>query len=120
MNVALRLRVTHVDETETVETVHARAVYSADPTDPNYSFSQATPSADLTMTITNPAAFGFFIGGRDYDFAVSPVAAELVTIASTEVAALTTDAAQALVSTEVAALTTDAPQALTAVEAPSA
>lgn len=43
------------------------AVYSADPASPNYSFSQATPNAQLTMTITNPAAYETFLEGGEYD-----------------------------------------------------
>jgi hypothetical protein len=42
------------------------AVYSSDPTTPNYSFSQATPTANLTMYINNPDAFAFFEGGGEY------------------------------------------------------
>lgn len=42
------------------------AVYSSDPTSPNYSFSKYTPSAELKMVITNPDAFQFFEGGTDY------------------------------------------------------
>ena len=44
------------------------AVYSSDPTDPNYSFSTATPSARLDLTISNPAAFNQYEFGKTYNF----------------------------------------------------
>lgn len=46
--------------------VKLSAVYSNDPTSPNYSFSQATPTANVTMFISNPDAFAFFEGGGEY------------------------------------------------------
>ena len=61
MSVVARLLVREVEDFGTHQVVKAGAVYSSDPTDPNYSFSQATPHAELTMTITNPAAFGAFV-----------------------------------------------------------
>lgn len=51
---------------EKTETVQLHAVYSSDPTDPNYTWSAATPGGNLTMTISNPAAFGKFEQGKDY------------------------------------------------------
>lgn len=42
------------------------AVYSPDPADPNYSYSKATPSADLSMYVTNPVAAEFFEQGAEY------------------------------------------------------
>ena len=32
----------------------------------NRSFSEATPTANLSMTITNKGAHGFFIAGKEY------------------------------------------------------
>lgn len=52
--------------TKNNERVILTAVYSPDPADENYSYSQATPSAHLTMTINNPQAFGFFEKGQEY------------------------------------------------------
>lgn len=46
--------------------VKLSAVYSNDPSSENYSFSQATPTANLTMYINNPEAFAFFEGGGEY------------------------------------------------------
>lgn len=67
-----KLRVSRVEQhknrTEQLcsETVHLNAVYSDDPTSENYSFSQATPCADLTMQINNPSALGFFQEGQEF------------------------------------------------------
>ncbi|MDE1905009.1 MAG: hypothetical protein KGH75_00980 [Rhodospirillales bacterium] len=60
-------------ERKSYELIGLRAVYSSDPSSPNYSFSQATPCADFSMTITNPAAFGAFLKGKEYDVLLSPV-----------------------------------------------
>ena len=46
--------------------VELNAVASGGPDDPNQSFAAATPSGKLTMTIQNPAAFGFFEPGQEY------------------------------------------------------
>jgi hypothetical protein len=46
--------------------VKLKAVYSNNPDSPNYSFSKATPSADLSMFISNPEAFAYFEGGGEY------------------------------------------------------
>lgn len=48
------------------ESVTLHAVYSSDPNDPNYSYSQATPSASAQMQINNPAALGKFEQGKLY------------------------------------------------------
>jgi hypothetical protein len=48
------------------ESVSFMAVYSPDPTSENYAWSQATPSGSLSMTITNPGAFGHFKQGAEY------------------------------------------------------
>jgi len=49
------------------KSVVLQAVVSDDPNSPNYSFSQATPSARVEMAITNPDAFEQFQEGRVYD-----------------------------------------------------
>ena len=46
--------------------VELTAVYSANPNDPNHTWSEATPSGNIKMTITNPAAFGKFKPGVAY------------------------------------------------------
>lgn len=52
--------------------VELHAVYSSDPGDPNYSYSQATPSAEIKMQITNPAVFNAFQTGRRYFITFTP------------------------------------------------
>jgi hypothetical protein len=51
---------------KTGEQVFLSPVYSSDPTTENYSFSQATPSGQISMGITNPGAWGFFERGAEY------------------------------------------------------
>ena len=52
--------------------VELHAVYSNDPKDPNYSYSQATPSAELKMQITNPTVFEAFRTGKRYLVTFTP------------------------------------------------
>lgn len=54
------------------ENVTLSAVYSPDRSDPNYEWSQATPSANLTMSISNPSAFGKFVQGQTYHVDFTP------------------------------------------------
>ena len=42
------------------------AVYTPNPDDPNYIFSKSTPSANLTMWVTNDSIFDFFKEGKIY------------------------------------------------------
>lgn len=53
------------------EQIILKAVYTDDPDDPNFSYSQATPSAELTMMITNPEAFGYLEPGAVYNVEIS-------------------------------------------------
>ena len=46
--------------------VTLQPVYSADHASPNYSWSQATPSGEVKLTITNPAAYEQFKIGGSY------------------------------------------------------
>lgn len=69
MSVIARLKVDKVSGEGNYRSVTMSAVYDSDPASPNYSFSQATPSASLTMSITNPAAFEQFVEGKLYDVA---------------------------------------------------
>ncbi len=45
-----------------------------DPTNPNHSFSKATPCGSVNMTITNPAAAEAFEVGKVYDIDFTPQA----------------------------------------------
>ena len=60
MSVKARMKVQTINAQPSVVAVTLAAVYSSDPEDPNFSYSSATPSASLSMTITNPAAFEQF------------------------------------------------------------
>lgn len=60
------------ENTKSGEKVDMHPVCSSDPADPNYSFSKATPSGDISLTITNPTAFGFFQEGQEYLIEFTP------------------------------------------------
>ena len=49
------------------KSVKLSPLYDPDPASPNYSFSQATPSGDVSLTITNPKAFDQFVEGKVFD-----------------------------------------------------
>lgn len=51
--------------------VTLEAVYSEDPEDPNYSYSEATPNATFTMTINNRDAIGYFVPGEVYNITIT-------------------------------------------------
>jgi hypothetical protein len=48
------------------EQVFLSPVYSSDPNTENYSFSQATPSGQISLWISNPGAWGYFERGAEY------------------------------------------------------
>jgi hypothetical protein len=73
MSVQARLRVQSITDFGASKQVKLHAVYSNDPATPNYTYSQATPQAELTMHITNPGAFSQFVVGKDYDLVFTPV-----------------------------------------------
>jgi hypothetical protein len=72
MVIKARLICESILKTEYAEIVKLRAVYSDDKKSPNYSFSQATPSAEMTMTVSNQAAWGAFVPGAQYDLTFEP------------------------------------------------
>lgn len=77
--IVMRLKANPIRETsnndgKVGEDVELWAVYSSDPSSPNYSFSKATPSARLTAHVSNPGAFGFFEPGAEYDVTFTRVA----------------------------------------------
>lgn len=55
-----------VNDFGTTEQVSLGAVYSSDPAHPNHAWSKASPSATLSITISNPAARGQFKPGKEY------------------------------------------------------
>lgn len=77
MNILAKVKCNKVDKGGTpdwpYEIVDFNAVYSSDPETENYSFSKATPSLNLTMSITNPGAFGAFEAGKEYYLDFTPV-----------------------------------------------
>jgi hypothetical protein len=46
--------------------VRLTPVYDADPDHPNFGWSKATPSGQVELTITNPAAFENFEVNKEY------------------------------------------------------
>jgi hypothetical protein len=71
-----KFKVDHVTHSEWDESVVLSAVSGSNDQDDeeNNQFSEATPSADLEMTVSNPSARGFFIPGKAYylDFQEAP------------------------------------------------
>lgn len=61
---------THVEKFNTGEFVNLSAVVSG--SEENKSFSEATPSGNLAMSITNPDALGFFEEGKEYYLDITP------------------------------------------------
>lgn len=58
------------------ESIRLSAVYSTDIGSLNYTYSKYTPYAEVTMSITNDAVFGFFVPGRCYDITFEPTPEE--------------------------------------------
>ncbi len=77
MNIKAKMRCHYVERHSnpgwSYEIVKLSAVYSDDKNSENYSFSQATPSADISMCISNPAAFGAFELNKEYYLDFTPV-----------------------------------------------
>lgn len=73
MSVSARMKINQIIETtyspaiDPVTQVVFNAVTTSDPNNPNYSFSKATPSAELRMTVTNPDALAQFVIGKTFD-----------------------------------------------------
>lgn len=73
--VTAKFKVNQVNDYGTHRQVHLSPVYSSDKSSPNYSWSQATPSGKLEMTITNPGAYEQFAIGKTYFMTFEEVAA---------------------------------------------
>ena len=74
MSVIARMKVDQIIETtygkneeNKFTQVVLRAVVTSDPNNPNYSFSKATPNAELKMTISNPDALSQLTIGKTFD-----------------------------------------------------
>lgn len=55
-----------------VELVKMSAVATDDPSDPNYTYSEATPAGSLELTVSNKDAHGAFQAGETYDISIEP------------------------------------------------
>lgn len=66
MNIAARMKCQRLEKTVDAEYITFTAVYSADRSDPNYTWSQFTPSGELKLTVTNKDVWGRFIPGDTY------------------------------------------------------
>ncbi len=73
--VTAKFKVSNVNDFGGYRQVHLSPVYSPDKDSPNYSWSQATPSGELKMTITNPSAYEQFAVGKTYFMTFEEVAA---------------------------------------------
>jgi hypothetical protein len=65
-----KMFVNSIEKQNGSEQTHLTAVYSG--SDENKSFSAATPSASLNISISNPAAQGFFVQGKEYYLDFTP------------------------------------------------
>lgn len=74
MTVTAMFSVESVQDFGTHRQVKLRAVYSPDKSSPNYSWSQATPCGEMSMTITNPAAYQQFAPGKQFHMTFEEVA----------------------------------------------
>lgn len=71
MNIIAKMVCQSMQKSEEAETIILQAVYD-DGCEENKSFSEATPSASVNMTISNKAAFGAFVEGQKYYVNFSP------------------------------------------------
>ena len=62
-----RFVVNTITRTGAGEKITMNPVYSSDPSNPNKSFSDATPSGVIELFISNKAAHGKFELGKEYD-----------------------------------------------------
>lgn len=74
MTVSAMFAVEHVQDFGTHRQVKLRAVYSSDKSSPNYSWSQATPCGEISLTITNPAAYEQFAPRKQFYLTFDEVA----------------------------------------------
>lgn len=66
MNVRAKMKCASVNKTEHSEEVTLDAVYSGDKNSEDNTYSQATPSAQLKMSVTNKSVHGAFVPGQKY------------------------------------------------------
>jgi hypothetical protein len=71
-----KLKVAKVERVNGWDQITAYPVYSPDPADPNYSYSQATPSGQLNLTISNQNLLGKIKENQVYLIDFTEVSAE--------------------------------------------
>ncbi|MGR0185458.1 hypothetical protein [Azospirillum aestuarii] len=71
--VTAKLRCHYIQTSDTCRTVHLHPVYDNDPSGPNAAWSKATPSRQVSLSITNPAAYERFEEGKEYMVTFTPV-----------------------------------------------
>lgn len=76
MSTRAKFKCNHVTNFGEYENASLHAVYAGDKNEEDNQFSKATPSGSLEITISNPAAIGFFKPGKDYYLDISEVPAE--------------------------------------------
>ena len=72
--VTAKFKVQNVNDYGAYRQVFLLPVYSSDKSSPNYSWSQATPSGKMEMTITNPGAYQQFAVGKTFYMTFEEVA----------------------------------------------
>lgn len=72
MSVKARMVCDWIKDHGSMKVVHLYPVYSSDKASPNHSYSQATPSGSIELTITNPGAYDQFTPGASYDITFEP------------------------------------------------
>ena len=70
-----KFRVNFVQTGQGAETIFAHPVYGG--SDENKSFSLATPSGTLSLTITNPAAMGVLKNGQEFYLDFTPIEGDM-------------------------------------------
>ncbi|WP_431860055.1 hypothetical protein [Azospirillum sp.] len=70
--VTAKMRCHYIQAGDSHRTVHLHPVYDSDPNGPNASWSKATPSGQVSLTITNPGAYERFEEGKEYMVTFSP------------------------------------------------
>lgn len=78
MNMRAKLRLSDIQTFGTTEQLTFNAVcksegYPADGSDENNTFAKWTPSAELKMTVTNPALVGVYKVGQEFYVDFTPV-----------------------------------------------
>jgi hypothetical protein len=64
MDIRAKMKCSSVNKFEACEIISLQAVNADSPE--NKTYSKYTPAASISMTITNEAAYGSFVAGREY------------------------------------------------------